>query len=119
MAVVPYNSDVLCMHKTRLQLMYTDVQQLKMVQMVSQPQLFCGLDQLVCCDCPSVKINCVKFLTKFHTEGNNRYTNLSAVVPIRLRLVCLGLLSPDGYGCPKSLRFQRARLRLGHGIGAV
>ena len=65
------------------------------------------------------KINCVKFLTKFRTEGNNRYTNLSAVVPIRLRLVCLGLLSPDGYGCPKSLRFQRARLRLGHGIGAV
>ena len=28
---------VLCTHKTRLQLMYTDVQQLKMVQMVSQP----------------------------------------------------------------------------------
>ena len=40
MAVVPYNSDVLCMHKTRLQLMYTDVQQLKMVQMVSQSQFF-------------------------------------------------------------------------------
>ena len=37
MAVVPYNSDVLCMHKTRLQLMYRDVHQLKMVQMVSQP----------------------------------------------------------------------------------
>ena len=37
MAVVPYNSDVLCVHKTRLQLMYRDVQQLKMVQMVSQP----------------------------------------------------------------------------------
>jgi len=27
----------LCTHKTRLQLLYTDVQQLKMVQMVSQP----------------------------------------------------------------------------------
>ena len=37
MAVVPYSSDVLCTHKTRLQLLYTDVQQLKMVQMVSQP----------------------------------------------------------------------------------
>ena len=82
--------------------------------------LFCDSDLYIgCCDCPSFKINCVKFLTKFHTEGNNRYTNLSAVVPIRLRLVCLGLLSPDGYGCPKSLRFQRACLRLGHGIGAV
>ena len=90
MAVVPYNSDVLCMHKTRLQLMYTDVQQLKMVQMVSQPQLFCGLDQLVCCDCPSVKINCAKFLTKFHTEGNNHSTSLRAVAPICPRLVCLG-----------------------------
>ena len=40
MAVVPYNSDVLCIHKTRLQLLYTDVQQLKMVQMVSQSQFF-------------------------------------------------------------------------------
>ena len=30
-------SDVLCTHKTRLQLLYTDVQQLKMVQMVAQP----------------------------------------------------------------------------------
>ena len=40
MAVVPYSSDVLCVHKTRLQLMYTDVQQLKMVQMVSQPLYF-------------------------------------------------------------------------------
>ena len=37
MAVVPYSSDVLCTHKTRRQLLYTDVQQLKMVQMVSQP----------------------------------------------------------------------------------
>ena len=43
MAVVPHSSDVLCTHKTRLQLLYTDVQQLKMVQMVSQPQLFCGI----------------------------------------------------------------------------
>ena len=43
MAVVPYNSDVLCAHKTRLQLMYTDVQQLKMVQMVSRSQFFCDL----------------------------------------------------------------------------
>ena len=33
-------SDVLCAHKTRLQLLYTDVQQLKMVQMVSQSQFF-------------------------------------------------------------------------------
>ena len=40
MAVVPYSSDVLCMHKTRFQLLYTDVQQLKMVQMVSQPLYF-------------------------------------------------------------------------------
>jgi len=38
--VVQYSSDVLCTHKTRLQLMYTDVQQLKMVQMVSQSQFF-------------------------------------------------------------------------------
>ena len=36
MVVVPYSSDVLCTHKTRRQLLYTDVQQLKMVQMVSQ-----------------------------------------------------------------------------------
>ena len=114
--MVPYNSDVLCMHKTRLQLMYTDVQQLKMVQMVSQPQLFCGLDQLVCCDCPSVKINCAKFLTKFHTEGNNHSTSLRAVAPICPRLVCLGLLNLDGYGHLKSLLFQRACLRLGHDI---
>ena len=40
MAVVPYNSDVLCMHKTRLQLLYKDVQQLKMAQMVAQPLYF-------------------------------------------------------------------------------
>ncbi len=40
MAVVPYSSDVLCVHETRLQLLYTDVQQLKMVQMVSQSQFF-------------------------------------------------------------------------------
>ena len=37
MAVVPYSSDVLYTDKTRLQLLYTDVQQLKMIQMVSQP----------------------------------------------------------------------------------
>ena len=116
MAVVPYNSDVLCMHKTRLQLMYTDVQQLKMVQMVSQPQLFCGLDQLVCCDCPSVKINCAKFLTKFHTERNNHSTSLRAVAPICPRLVCLGLLNLDGYGHPKSWRFRRFCGQLGNGI---
>jgi len=36
MAVVPYSSDVLCTHKTRFQLLYTDVQQLKMVQMLVQ-----------------------------------------------------------------------------------
>ena len=42
MAEVPYSSDVLCVHKTRLQLLYTDVQQLKMVQMVSQSQFFRG-----------------------------------------------------------------------------
>ena len=35
MAVVPYSSDVLYTDKTRLQLLYTDVQQLKMIQMVS------------------------------------------------------------------------------------
>ena len=29
-----------CVHETRLQLMYMDVQQLKMVQMVSQSQFF-------------------------------------------------------------------------------
>ena len=40
--MVPYSSDVLYTDKTRLQLLYTDVQQLKMIQMVSQPQLFCG-----------------------------------------------------------------------------
>ena len=34
-AVVLRLCDVLCTHKTRLQLMYTDVHQLKMVQMVS------------------------------------------------------------------------------------
>jgi len=49
-------------------------------------------------------------LTKFHTEGNNRYTSLSAVAPIRLRLVCLGLLSPNGYGCPKSMQFRTVRV---------
>ena len=42
MAVVPYSSDVLCTHKTRFQLLYMDVQQLKMVQMVSQSQFFRG-----------------------------------------------------------------------------
>ena len=31
------SSDVLCTRKTRLQLMYKDVHQLKMAQMVSQP----------------------------------------------------------------------------------
>ena len=36
MAVVPYSSDVLCIHKTRLQLLYTDVQQLETVQMLAQ-----------------------------------------------------------------------------------
>ena len=36
MAVVPCSSDVLCMHKTRLQRLYTDVQPLKMVQMLAQ-----------------------------------------------------------------------------------
>ena len=116
MAVVPYNSDVLCMHKTRLQLMYTDVHQLKMVQMVSQPQLFCGLDQLVCCDDPSFKINCGKFWKNFPRKECNRQNGFRAVAPIRLRLVCLGLLNLDGYGCPKSLLFQRACLQLGHGI---
>lgn len=40
MAVVPCRSDVLCTHKTRLQLLYTDVQQLKMVQMLAQPSDF-------------------------------------------------------------------------------
>ena len=40
MAVVPCRSDVLCTHKTRLQLLYTDVQQLKMVQMLAQPPDF-------------------------------------------------------------------------------
>ena len=40
MAVVSYSSDVLRTRKTRLQLMYMDVQQLKMVQMVSQSQFF-------------------------------------------------------------------------------
>ncbi|EPF29848.1 hypothetical protein DWB79_02840 [Treponema medium] len=39
---VLYSSDVLCRHKTRLQLLYMDVQQLKMVQMVSQSQFFRG-----------------------------------------------------------------------------
>jgi len=47
MAVVPYSSDVLSIGKPRLQLMYTDVQQLKMVQMVSQPHLFCDFYMLV------------------------------------------------------------------------
>jgi len=40
MAVVLYSSDVLCVHKTRLQPMYKDVYRLKMVQMVSQPLYF-------------------------------------------------------------------------------
>ena len=40
MAVVPCRSDVLYTHKTRLQLLYTDVQQLKMVQMLAQPPDF-------------------------------------------------------------------------------
>ena len=42
-AVVPYSSDVLCVHKSRLQLLYMDVQQLKMVQMVSQPPMILRL----------------------------------------------------------------------------
>ena len=42
MAVVPYSSDVLCVHKTRLPLLYTDAQQWKMAQMVAQPHLFCA-----------------------------------------------------------------------------
>jgi len=43
MAVFPYSSDVLCVHKTRLQLLCKDVQQLKMVQMVAQSPLFCDI----------------------------------------------------------------------------
>ena len=39
-AVVLRLCDVLCTHKTRLQLMYTDVQQLKTVQMLAQPPDF-------------------------------------------------------------------------------
>ncbi len=79
--------------------------------------LFCDSDLLlVCCDDPSFKINCGKFWKNFPRKECNRYNSFRAVAPIRLRLVCLGLLSPDGYGCPKSLRFQRACLRLGHGI---
>ena len=44
MAVVPCSSDVWCTHKTRLPLLYTDVQQWKMVQMVSQPLYFSIFD---------------------------------------------------------------------------
>jgi len=40
MAVVPYACVFAHSNKLRLQLMYTDVQQLKMVQMVSQPLYF-------------------------------------------------------------------------------
>ena len=40
----------------------------------------------------------------------------SPVAPIRPRLVCLGLLNPDECGRRKSLQFQRAGGRLGHGI---
>ena len=72
MAVVPYSSDVLCMHKTRLQLLYTDVQQLKKVQMVSPPQLFCVFDLSLWYDYPLAKINCMKFCLNFmQKEGNH------------------------------------------------
>ncbi|QSH92038.1 cyclic nucleotide-binding protein [Treponema medium] len=69
MAVVPYSSDVLCTHKTRLQLLYTDVQQLKMVQMVSQSQFFrdlylLGLIRLLLFS----KKNSAKFYSKFCTS---------------------------------------------------
>ena len=70
--MVPYSSDVLYTDKTRLQLLYTDVQQLKMIQMVSQPQLFCGNCFIHLMRFPSFKISCVKFWIKFHAEGRKR-----------------------------------------------
>ena len=69
MAVVSYSSDVLCMHKTRLQLLYTDVQQLKKVQMVSPPHFFLRF-YLFCLMCLSACWKkCAKFYLKFRTEG--------------------------------------------------
>ena len=64
MAEVPYSSDVLCTHKTRLQLLYTDVQQLKMVQMVSHPLVSAEFGLLVWYDCPSPKNKLCEILDK-------------------------------------------------------
>ena len=71
MAVVPYSSDVLCVHKTRLQLMYMDVQQLKMVQMVSQSQFFRGFYLLYLMCLPVCWKNVRNFKQNFaQKEGN-------------------------------------------------
>ena len=74
MAVVPYSSDVLCMHKTRLQLLYTDVQQLKKVQMVSQPHysaIFIYRSDAL----PLLhNITCTKFFQNFVQKESNRLT---------------------------------------------
>ena len=54
MAVVPCSSGVLCTHKTRLQRLYTDVQPLKMVQMLAQSPDFAitrTMYLLVQCSC--------------------------------------------------------------------
>ena len=67
--MVPYSSDVLSIGKTRLQLMYTDVQQLKMVQMVSQSQFFRDLYLLCLMRLPIRWKKYAKFYAKFRTEG--------------------------------------------------
>ena len=61
MAVVPYSSDVLCVHKTRLQRLYMDVQPLKTVQMVSQSQFFRGFYLLYLMRLPACLKKCAKF----------------------------------------------------------
>mgnify|MGYP007109858016 CR=1 FL=1 len=72
MAVVPYSSDVLCTHKTRLQLLYTDVQQLKMVQMVSQSQFFRDLYLLYLMRLPICWKNVRNFKQNFAQKEGNR-----------------------------------------------
>ena len=74
MAVVPYSSDVLCVHKSRLQLLYIDVQQLKMVQMVSQPPMILRLVSIWPDAFTRLPEKCAKFccLENFAQEEGNR-----------------------------------------------
>ncbi len=80
--MVPYSSDVLCTHKTRLQLMYMDVQQLKMVQMVSQSQFFRGFYLLYLKRLPICRKNVRNFKQNFAQKEGNRIKNIFNAVAL-------------------------------------